>query len=49
MEKYGYACVVEKKQEKKKKKKKGNIWMKERKRMRNDHLKILLQYFHNKF
>ena len=41
MEKYGYACVVEKKQEKKKKKKKGNIWMKERKRIRNDHLKIL--------
>ena len=50
MEKYGYACVVEKKQEKKKKEKeKGNIWMKERKRIRNDHLKILPQYFHNKF
>ena len=32
-----------------KEKKKGNVWMKERKRMRNDHLKILLQYFHNKF
>ena len=26
-----------------------NIWMKERKRIRNDHLKILPQYFHNKF
>ena len=46
MEIYEYTCVVEKKQEKKRK---GNVWMKERKRIRNDHLEILPQYFHNKF
>ena len=40
MEIYGYTCVVEKK-------KRGNVWMKERKRTRNDHLEILPQYFHN--
>ena len=47
MEIYGYMLVVEKKQEKKEEE--GNIWMKERKRIGNDHLEILLQYFHNKF
>ena len=50
MESYGYTCVVDKMQEKKKKKKKkGNIWMKERQRIRNHYLKLLSQYFHNKF
>ena len=45
-----YMCVVDKMQEKKKrKKKKGNVWMKERQRIRNYNLKILPQYFHNKF
>jgi len=34
---------------KKKRKKKGNVWMKERKRIGNDPLKILPKYFHNKF
>ena len=33
----------------KKKKGKGNVWMKERQRIRNHNLKILPQYFHNKF
>ena len=47
MEIYGYTLVVEKKQEKKEEE--GNIWMKERKRIGNDHLEILPQYFHNKF
>ena len=47
MEIYEYTCVMEKIQERKKEE--GNIWMKERKRIRNDHLKILPQYFHNKF
>ena len=42
---YGYTCVVEKKQ----KQKQTNLWMKERKRIRNDHLEILPQYFHNIF
>ena len=46
----GYLCGGEKtKRKKEKRKKKGNVWVKESKRMRNDHLKILLQYFHNKF
>ena len=27
----------------------GNVWMKERQRIRNHTLKILSQYFHNKF
>ena len=54
MESYGYTCVVNKMQEKKKKKKgkgnrNGNVWMKERQRIRNHNLKILPQYFHNKF
>ena len=31
------------------KKKKGNIWMKEWQRIKNHNLKILPQYFHNKF
>ena len=51
-ESYGYTCVVDKMQEKKKRKKekeKGNVWMKERQRIRNHNLKILPQYFHNKF
>ena len=34
---------------KRKKKEKGNIWMKERQRIRNHNLKILPQYFHNIF
>ena len=34
---------------KRKKKEKGNVWMKERQRIRNHNLKILPQYFHNKF
>ena len=46
MESYEYTCVVDKMQEKKKKK--GNVWMKERQRIRNHNLKILLQYFYNK-
>ena len=29
--------------------KKGNVWIKERKRIINDHLEILLQYFNNIF
>ena len=37
------------KKKKNRKKEKGNIWMKERQRIRNHNLKILLQYFHNKF
>ena len=32
-----------------KKKKKGNVWLKERQRIRNHNLKLLPQYFHNKF
>ena len=51
MESYGYTCVMDKMQEKKRKKEKekGNVWMKERQRIRNHNLKILPQYFHNKF
>ena len=37
------------KEKKGKKKEKGNVWMKERQRIRNHNLKILPQYFHNKF
>ena len=37
------------KRKKKEKEKKGNEWMKERQRIRNHNLKILSQYFHNKF
>ena len=44
-----YVCGGEKTREKKRKKEKENVWMKERKRIRNDHLEILPQYFHNKF
>ena len=39
----------EKKKKEKKKKEKGNVWMKERQRIRNHNLNILPQYFHNKF
>ena len=48
MESYGYTCVVDKMQEKKKRKKekeKGNVWMKERQRIRNHNL----NYYHNIF
>ena len=34
---------------KNKRKKKNNVWMKERKRIRNDRLEIFSQYFYNKF
>ena len=34
---------------KKRKKEKGNVWTKERQRIRSHNLKILPQYFHNKF
>ena len=46
-----YVCGGQNAREKKKKKKKekGNVWMKERQRIRNHNLKILPQYFHNKF
>ena len=45
-----YTCVVDKIQEKKKKKRKRKR-MEEKKRqsIRNHNLKILPQYFHNKF
>ena len=49
MESYGYTCVVDKMQERKKNEEGGNVWMKERQRIRNHTLKILSQYFHNKF
>ena len=52
MEIVGYVCGGEKtkrEREREEKKKRGNIWMKERKRIRNEHLEILPQYFHNKF
>ena len=50
MKTVGYVCAGEKnKRKKKKRKKRGDVWMKERKRIRNDHLEILPQYFHNKF
>ena len=45
-------CGGQNAREKKKRKKekgKGNVWMKERQRIRNHNLKILPQYFHNKF
>ena len=48
MESYGYTCVVDKMQEKKKRKErneKGNVWMKERQRIRNHNL----NYYHNIF
>ena len=38
-----------KKEKNKKEKEKRNIWMKETQRIRNHDLKILSQYFHNKF
>ena len=37
------------KKKEKKEKEKGNVWMKERQRIRNHNLKIPSQYFHNKF
>ena len=43
----GYTCVVDKMQEKKKKRKGMNE--RKGKRIRNHHLKIIPQYFHNKF
>ena len=46
-----YMCGGQNAREKKKKKRKekGNVWMKERQRIRNHNLKILLQYFYNIF
>ena len=45
-----YTCVVDKIQEKKKKKEKETYeGKKKRERIRNNNLKILPQYFHNKF
>ena len=46
-----YVCGGQNAREKKRKerKEKGNVWMKERQRIRNHNLKILPQYFHNKF
>ena len=41
---WAYVCDGEKTREKK-----GNVWIKERKRIVNDHLEILLQYFNNIF
>ena len=43
-----YVCGGQNAREKKRKEK-GNVWMKERQRIRNHNLKILSQYFHNKF
>ena len=48
MESYGYTCVVDKIQEKKKRKRK-RMEGKKGQRIRNHNLKILPQYFHNKF
>ena len=42
-----YVCGGQNAREKRKEK--GNVWMKERQRIRNHNLKILQQYFHNKF
>ena len=42
-----YVCGGQNTREKKRGK--GNVWMKERQRIRNHNLKILPQYFHNKF
>ena len=46
-----YVCGGQNAREKKRKKgkEKGNVWMKEMQRIRNHNLKILPQYFHNKF
>ena len=46
-----YVCGGQNAREKKRKKEKEkwNVWMKERQRIRNHNLKILPQYFHNKF
>ena len=49
VDKIMYTCVVDKIQEKRKKRGKGNVWRKKRQRIRNHNLKILPQYFHNKF
>ena len=48
MDKIMYSCVVDKIQEKKKRKRK-RMEGKKRQRIRNHNLKILAQYFHNKF
>ena len=44
-----YVCGGQNVREEKRKKEKGNVWMKERQRIRNHNLKILPQYFHNNF
>ena len=46
-----YMCGGQNAREKKRKERKeeGNVWMKERQRIRNHNLKIQSQYFHNKF
>ena len=46
-----YVCGGQNAREKKKKWKneKGNVWLKERQIIKNHNLKILPQYFHNKF
>ena len=49
MDKIMYTCVVEKIQEKKKKGKITYGGKKKGERIRNNNLKILPQYFHNKF
>ena len=50
VDKIMYTCVVDKIQEKKKKKRKRKrMEGKKRQRIRNHNLKILPQYFHNKF
>ena len=48
VDKIMYTCVVDKIQEKKKRKRK-RMEEKKRQRIRNHNLKILPQYFHNKF
>ena len=48
VDKIMYTCVVDKIQEKKKRKRK-RMEGKKRQRIRNHNLKILAQYFHNKF
>ena len=46
MESYEYVCGGQNAREKKRG---GNVWMKETQRIRNHNLKIIPQYFHNKF
>ena len=40
---------MQEEKKRKKEKEKGNLWMKEKQRIRNHNLKILPQYFHNVF